>query len=361
MTAPFNLRIGAGVFRPDLDEHALFLEVPGVQEGYTIPYIQSAPDLDISADFSAPAISSVKLCLSAGGQGTWEGTLRPGRASITLKDLPPGEYSLSARASDRSGAQRFELRRGRIGIGTIFAALGDSITEGYYGWSFAKTGNLLGGDFPPDAVSRDGRNFPQLGPTTLGNCSQWKCMQSWMTDLNDLLSAALARPVFIANEGWGGYKTSDYLKLMREEGNWQQRMAFLKPSAWLIHLGVNDERAFRSAEEVAKDLEAIIDLLCNRYQARPEAIFLAKPCYDFAQGAAAILSSYCRVIDDVIGRHGLSRGPDFFDAYSRDRQRLYGDDPVHPNVEGMKLMAWLWAQAILRQPRRWDVAGKRAV
>ena len=361
MTAQLRLRIGTGVFRPDLDEHALFLEVPDARDKYTIPYIQSSPDLDISTDFPDAAISSVRLSLSGDNGKTQESSLRRGRQAVRLRGLPQGEYSLTAVARDRSGASRVELEYSRIGIGTIFAAIGDSITEGYFGHVFDRTGDLSASIFPSEAVCRDGRNFPQLGPTTLAHCSQWKCMQSWMTDLNDLLSESLARPVFIANEGWGGYKTCDYLKLMREDRNWQDRLSLLRPSTWLIHLGVNDERALRSAEEVGGDLEAIVDLLCHRYEAKAEAIFLARPCYDYAEGAPAILSSYCRVIDDIIARRGLSRGPDFFDAYSRDKQRFYGDDPVHPNAEGMKLMASLWAEAIrvggltgLRQPRRWD-------
>jgi lysophospholipase L1-like esterase len=353
MRPPLPLRIGAGVLQPDLDERAVFLNVPDVQGSYTIPYIQTSPHLEISADSSDPAVGCVSLCLSGGGINL-KSSLLPGKPSITFRDLPPGEYSLSAVACDCSGASGLELHCERIGVGTVLAAIGDSITEGYFGQEFDWTGDLLAGGFPPGAVSRDGRNFPQFGPTTLHHRGGWKCMQSWMTDLNDMLSAALGRPVFVANEGWGGYKTCDYLKIMNEDHNWQQRMALLEPNVWLIHLGVNDERASRSAEEVGKDLEAIIDLLCHRYQAVAEAIFLARPCYDYAGGAATILSSYCGVIDEIIARRGLSRGPDFFGAYSRDRQRFYSADPVHPNVEGMKHMAALWAEAILCQPRRWD-------
>jgi len=357
MTLPLGLRIGEGTLRPDFDEHVLFLEIPDVQDTYTIPYIQSCRDLEISADFRDPDISEITLSLSGPGGMVEERLLKRGMESMVFRGLAPGEYALGAATEDRGGNLRGEFQCGRIGVGTVFAALGDSITEGYYGECFDKTGNLSAGDFPPEAVSRDGRNFPQFGPTTSQHMSGPRCMQSWMTDLNNLLSEGLARPVFIANEGWGGYRTSTYLNLMREDRNWQRRMALLRPDVWLIHLGVNDERGRRGAGEVAADLEAIIDLLMDRHGAKPEAIFLAKPCYDYAEGAEAILSSYCRVIDDLIARRGLSCGPDFFDAYSRDKQRYYGGDPVHPNIEGMKRMAELWSEAILRRLGKWE--GKR--
>ncbi len=334
----------------------MFLEIPDAKDAYTIPYIQSCRDLEISADFGDPDIAEIGLSLSGPGGTVEERLLKRGLKSVVFRGIAPGEYTLGAAAKDRDGKTRGQFQCSRIGVGTIFAAIGDSITEGYYGECFDKTGNLSAGDLPPEAVSRDGRNFPQFGPTTAQHMSRPHCMKSWMTDLNNLLSEELARPVFIANEGWGGYRTSGYLELMTKDHNWQRRMALLRPDVWLIHLGVNDERGRRCAGEVAADLEAIIDLLMDRHGAKPEAIFLAKPCYDYADGAEAILSSYCRVIDDLIARRGLSRGPDFFDAYSRDKQRYYGGDPVHPNIEGMRRMAELWAEAILHRPGKWEGA-----
>ena len=191
-------------------------------------------------------------------------------------------------------------------------------------------------------------------PTTEKHMKTPKCMQSWMTDLNDLLSDELRHPVFIANEGWGGIRTSGYLKRMREDANWRQRMARLHPSLWLMHLGVNDERGTRPPQDVAADLEAMIDLLLEHYGAQPGSIVIAHPCYDYHPQAEPILASYCRVIDEIVERRGLLAGPDFFDAYSRDRARYYGQDTVHPNPEGMRLMARLWAAAITRHRAAWD-------
>jgi lysophospholipase L1-like esterase len=329
------------------------LDVKDVWEGYTIPYIQSSRDLEITVertDSDGPA-GPIELALEAGGRRVWTGQVGPGQ-TVTARDLPPGEYSLTATAGQ--GGPPEQARVERIGIGTVIAALGDSITEGYHGRETDWSGWGRAEQFPPDMVSRDGRNFPQEAPTTPTHRGGRKCMMSWMTGLNDRLAAGLGRPVFIANEGWGGIRTDGYLQRIRTDENWRQRIRQLRPTLWLIHLGVNDERDNRPAADVARDLEAMIDALIADYAARPEAILIAWPCYDYAEGAAAILATYCGVIDELVARRGLLAGPDFFDAYSRDQQRYYGDDPVHPNPEGMKLMASLWAQSILRHRARWD-------
>lgn len=342
------IRVGNGGARSDLDPTALFLTVPDVQGAYTIPYIQSSAELRISADFGASAPAAIRVSLALDGRAVGEKAVSPERTIARFRDLAPGEYTLRMVGMDATGRQVSEATLTRVGVGTVIAAIGDSITEGYYGHAFRRGENLDASQFPPEAVSRDGRNFPQYAPTSAMNLPEFNCFQSWMTDLNNLLADALKQPVFIANEGWGGYKTSDYIALMETDHNWQERMRLLRPNLWLIHLGVNDERALLPAETVAQNLETIVKRLCDDYRATPARILLAKPCYDYAEGAAAILESYCAEIAKLIARLGLRPGPDFFDAYSRDKQRLYGDDPVHPTVAGMELMARLWSEAIVK-------------
>jgi lysophospholipase L1-like esterase len=115
---------------------------------------------------------------------------------------------------------------------------------------------------------------------------------------------------------------------------------------------VNDERAHLPADDVERNLESIVAELVEGYEATPERIFLARPCYDYAEGAPEILRGYCRHIDALVARLGLSPGPDFFEAYSRDKERWYGADPVHPNVAGMRRMAELWHRSIVRFPQK---------
>jgi lysophospholipase L1-like esterase len=345
---PWSIRIGQGQRRPDLHPTALFLTVPDVQGDYTIPYIQSSRDLQITADLPEASSETLRIVLTLEGATVAERTLTARRRLTRLRAPKPGEYTLHASVVDAAGDTMAEATYTRIGVGLVISAIGDSITEGYYGHAFHRGPRLSAADFPPEAVSRDGRNFPQYAPTSPANLPQFNCFQSWMTDLNNLLTEALKQPVFIANEGWGGYKTSDYLNLIRTDRNWQERMRLLEPNLWLIHLGVNDGRALCSAESVAENLEAIVRILCEDYDAQPAQILIARPSYDYGEGAAEILKSYCAAIDRLIARLGLRPGPDFYDAFSRDKQRYYGEDPVHPNVEGMQLMAKLCGQAIVR-------------
>ena len=84
--------------------------------------------------------------------------------------------------------------------------------------------DLTASDFPDEAVSADGRNFPRFAPTTAVHKPEVNCFQSWMTRLNDRLAKAWEQPVFIANEGWGGHDSAQYLAVMRgNRGGWRDR------------------------------------------------------------------------------------------------------------------------------------------
>jgi lysophospholipase L1-like esterase len=333
----------------------VFLTVPDVAGTYTLPYIQSSPHLEVAARSWEADTATVRLRLSAGARTIAEGVLSAAQPKARLEGLPPGQYVLVAQGSDASGRTLWRQTFDHIGIGTILAALGDSITEGYYGRGFRRGEHLHAGLFPTDAVSRDGRNFPQHAPTTSTHLPEVNCFESWMTDLNDLLAQSWRQddrkaitPVLIANEGWGGYQTGDYLNLVHTDRNWQERMRLLQPQVWLVHLGVNDERAQVAAPQFAANLEVLVGILLGEYGAHPERILIAKPSYDYAEGAEKTLLAYGAEIDALIERRGLSAGADFFAAYSQDRERWYGEDPVHPNEEGMKQMARVWHEAIVR-------------
>lgn len=326
---------------------ALTLKVPDTKGSYTIPYIQSSGNLSVRLQFDLTGPQRCHLRLWLGERVMGTSTAVPTRSRVQFGWLKPGEYAIELTALDSDGAPLGAARYERLGVGTVICALGDSITEGYHGyWFWRDDLNLRGDMFPPEAVSRDGRNFPQYAPTTSCHRPEVNCFQSWMTDLNDLLAERWQQPVFIANEGWGGLTSGAYLGMMRTDKGWRERMALLRPTVWLIHLGVNDERYDVTPVEFAANIEAIADLLTNDCGAQPSRILIARPSYDYAGAYAETERAYIAQLDRLIARRGLARGPDFFAAYAGDRARWYGDDPVHPNVEGMAYMAQLWADAL---------------
>lgn len=323
----------------------VWLRVEDAKGSYTIPYIQSSTRLRVAPTFSSEQVVEAEVGLLAGDGGRREAkTAKASEDVIEFTGLPPGEYSLEVTGRDAAGNVVARDRHGPVGIGTVIAALGDSITEGYHSRGFHQESlDLTPAMFPAEVVSRDRRNYPQFAPTTAHHRPDINCFTSWMPRLNDLLAKKWRQPVFIANEGWGGITTGRYLQMMKTDAGWQRRMRQLEPSVWLIHLGVNDGRAKLGADEVTRNLAAIVDILVKEYAATPARIFIASPSYDYAPEAADRLAAYRKAIAKLVAEKGLKSGPDFFTAYAKDRPRYYGTDPVHPNAEGVELMARLWA------------------
>lgn len=334
--------VGQTVTRAPLE-----LTVPDLKGSYTIPYIQPEPELHFRVIFPAEGPAQARVLLLLGARVVGERRATREAPEVVFADLAPGEYAVRVGGLDAAGRVVCSASRSRVGIGTIIGAIGDSVTEGYYGHEFWRADlNLKGSMFPPEAVSKDGRNFPQYAPTTAWHRPDINCFQSWMTTLNNSLAAQWRQPVFIANEGYGGLTTGHTLSMMRGDAGWQARMKLLRPQVWLIHLGVNDERAKLPAATVAANLDAIVSILIADYGAKPEHILIARISYDYVEGAPAILRGYIAEIDALVARRGLRPGPDFFAAYGVDKQKWYGADPVHPNLDGVEYMARLWFEAL---------------
>jgi lysophospholipase L1-like esterase len=347
LTAGLCFTLGASAGTPAACR-PLLLTVADVKGSYTIPHIQTSRNLAVPIEFAIPAQTAVRVQLQLDGATLAETRVNRADPVAQFADLAPAEYALHVEALGANGATLATTVLERIGIGTVIGALGDSITEGYHSrWFWQDDLNLTADRFPADAVSRDGRNFPQYTPTTAWHRPEVNCFQSWLTTLNNLLTDAWKQPVFIANEGLGGHSAAAYLKVMRTDAGWQRRMQQLQPTVWLIHLGVNDERAKITAAAFAADMDAIVALLLDEYKAEPGRVFVAKPCYDYAAGAAPILAGYCTEIDKLVAKRGLRHGADFYKAYATDKDRWYGADPVHPNIAGMEYMAQLWFNAIV--------------
>lgn len=330
----------------------VWLRVADVAGSYTIPYIQSSDRLHVTTTFASGQVVEAEVGLVGGDGARREArTAKKSGDSIDFPALAAGEYALDVTGRDAAGNVVSRERHGPVAIGTVIAALGDSITEGYHSRGFHHDSlDLTPAMFPAEVVSRDRRNYPQFAPTTAHHRPDINCFTSWMPRLNDLLAERWRRPVFIANEGWGGITTGRYLQMMKTDASWQKRMRLLQPRVWLIHLGVNDDRAKLDADEVARNLAAMVDILLKDHAATPARIFVAAPSYDYAPGAADRLAAYRTAIGELVAEKGLGRGPDFFGAYAQDRARYYGTDPVHPNAEGMEVMARLWAETLGATP-----------
>ncbi len=178
------------------------MTIQDVKGGYTIPYIQSARDLTIHIQWHGEA-ESTSIALLKGNQEVIGKEARRPAETVTFERLAPGEYDIRARWRNRAGAEIGRTLLRHVGIGTVSAAIGDSITEGANGRAFWQDNlNLKADMFPPDAVSKDGRNFPQFGPTT--GVYQWKVMEVHRQKVNCLRAAPLSPSYHRAGPDRGG-------------------------------------------------------------------------------------------------------------------------------------------------------------
>ncbi len=128
----------------DSAEQSVRLVVEDVKGTYAIPYIQSGRVLKACIEFNDPAVATVCLGLTdceakvaltraVGSRSRGLATrLLHGPAFVAeFGGLEPGEYTLEVEGRDGEGRSKCRATYSPIGIGTIIAAIGDSITEGY--------------------------------------------------------------------------------------------------------------------------------------------------------------------------------------------------------------------------------------
>jgi len=147
MSASCPVRIGGGDLRPDLTPGVLFLTVEDVAGNYCIPYIQSSSTLKVRAENAGEDRLRIELTLRHEGETVASGALRPDLPETCFSDLPMREYALDVVQFDSHGSPSRRDTIGRIGIGHVLAAIGDSITEGYHGRGFWRDGDLSAKNF----------------------------------------------------------------------------------------------------------------------------------------------------------------------------------------------------------------------
>jgi lysophospholipase L1-like esterase len=247
--------------------------------------------------------------------------------------LAKGEYRLDAYIVD-SGANSVpgELNHDyatNIGIGDIYVAIGDSITEGYDGAAYNTPPYTSWLQAP--VASHDFRNYPQCGISSGFYQDHWQEVSHHIS-LNNELEAFYRYPVFILNDGVAAMTTGYYPIRMNTE-QWQDRIAALQPNKWLIHLGTND--GVGGSIEFQNAMQTIVESLIGTYGASGKDIVLAVP---------ELGTNWQPYINNLISANGLTLGPDFNTFYYYNGVLI---PTGHPSIAGHEQMARLWAISIM--------------
>ncbi len=314
---------------------------------FYIPYIQTSTTLAVTASVGT-TVGGVEFVLNEGlaGETTIIDTTSPYTASFT--GLAKDEYTLDAYLLQGDGVTRYSdpashAERTNIAIGDIINVIGDSIVEGNGG---TVDGGVVASWLDADVgtVSADNRNFPQYGiGTTTYN-------ESFLSDLNDRLSAYYGYPVFLMNEGRGGIRASNYESSVMTAG-WQTRQSTLGANKWIVMLGVNDNRQGDSPATFETNLTNLLTTFMTTYGATASSMWLSYPMYDFGHGGGGVAydvgeAAYPAVIDSIRSSMGLQGGADLFNTMENYYATEYNDN-VHPNATGYERLARLTAMAMM--------------
>ena len=293
--------------------------------------VQGRPDLTVTASVcltqAAHAGWGVKFSVDGGAQEQTitlpvDGVIHPDTFQWTFAGLSGDNHQIEAFIVDALGMPVVGNNTSdiitNIGIGDVFAAIGDSITVG------------VGDDDNTDGTSQDGRNTN----TGLG----------FIPILNDILTAERLYPHNIHNDGISGDSSAGVL--VRAPKILKSRK---KTSAFLILIGSNDANSGLvpsgkgpnpPGPGTFKDnLQQIIDLLHNPAQGRE--VYLAKVPYTTNAASIPFILDYNIAIDELVTQNGLPDVPDFFTHFQTSQLELAGDG-LHPNGNGYKSMASLW-------------------
>ncbi|MDX6641496.1 MAG: hypothetical protein QOF12_2507, partial [Solirubrobacteraceae bacterium] len=229
-----------------------------------------------------------------------------------------------------------------VGLGDVVLAIGDSITEGYFGSGSAD----LYTDpttVPAGQASSDNRNFPQATYYAIGDSNS---LAGFDVDLSSLLTTDVGRPVFVLNWAVAGIRSDTYAPIM-DSADFQAAMAALDPDRAVMMFGTNDAGANRSPQDVVSSEQLIVDRLGTLGLA-PAQIWLSPPPYLTLASYQADVTAYQQPIRDLASTDGLHAGPDFYALFSGQPERLY--DGVHPDAQGFSQMARMWSDALAGLP-----------
>jgi hypothetical protein len=308
--------------------------INGCTSSFPIPYIQTGSSLTVSASINAgslvTSIGGAKFILDQ-GQATQQIVYDMSSPYTAIfSGVPKGTHNVSAYIVD-SGESIIAAAGNdsatSIGIGDIYGAIGDSITDGFYGTRYSPGIDLTTGkvDWTSAQVkSNDNRSYPVCQDT--GPDSR--------IEMTNDLENALGYPVFILNLGQTNVTSSMYISSLMQTSWWQNAVNTILPNKWLIHLGVNDNLYSIPKADWQSNIQWIITTLNTTYNA--QSIFLATPAT--GTGWDSYVSSL------VSGNADVILGPNFNTFYTNYPSLKY--DSLHPNDAGQIHMGYLWANSI---------------
>jgi len=298
---------------------------------YTIPYIQTSSSLTVSASVamgSLPSGGGVKFILDSGQLSQQilysHSTLAP--FTVTFTAVQKGEHTLDTYVVDSSDNIPDLTQHdfaSNIGVGDIYTAIGDSLTDGSNGTIYTAANDWT----TATVKSNDNRNFP--------TCANK--MATAYIEINNDLENVFGYPVYIFNEGKSGFTTTRYLSELMPSSYWINDISnIIKPNKWLIHLGVNDPAFSISNATSNSNLQQIITNLKTTYGS--ETIYLASP-----GNMGTALEPY---IDNlVVTNSNVIRGPKFSTIYT-NYPSLLAVDGLHFTTAGQTHAGYLWASSI---------------
>jgi len=230
-----------------------------------------------------------------------------------------------------------------VGIGDVYVAVGDSITDGFQD------------DVPADDVSQDGR-------VTNGG---------YPPALNDWLTQSAGYPQVVLRYAVGGTRSAFGAAVM-------PGLLARYPLAqrFLILFGTNDSNVFMPTPTglglhpgdpgYPGTFKANLQQMIDTINAAGKTAVLGKvpialagcggcPVYadpDQGQRNVQFIKPYNQVIDELVANpanHLLITPPDFYAHFLQTYPTEYGDD-IHPNGLGYQSIARLWCQALTLQP-----------
>ncbi len=302
---------------------------------FYIPYIQTSSTLSVSTSVDSsglPIGGGVKFVLTDSHSNTTTLYDMSAPFAVSFTNLEKDEYTLDTYIVDSSQVVQsgvaYHDTATNIGIGDIYVAIGDSVTEGYDGTAYNVSPYTDWTQAP--VKSTDNRNYPQCGISSGFYQDHWQEVSHHIS-LNNTLESYNDYPVFFLNEGVAGITSSGYITKMNTSA-WQTPVTTLSPNKWLLHLGTNDGGG---SSGFKNNMQSIIDTLGVTYGASGRDIILAVP---------SKYNNWQPYINDLITDNDLTAGPNFTTYYT-NHPATYSSP--HPTVSGHVQMSRMWGISII--------------